>query len=172
MMSKIKNYAEPSDEIVEAVRSAIEFRATWMGLIYDEMKKDGIDAEKIIRRAIRRCGREIHGVRAKNTVEGRPLDGQDLEKFSFNELMQRVFNMNPVTSDKDNADAYLNYCPLVAAWQKMGFDDDTIAVLCDMTMERDRGVADANGFKLHLGSTIGEGCEKCNIHFYRGELKE
>lgn len=171
-MSNIKNYANLADETVEAVRSAIEFRAIWMGLIFDEMRKDGVDAEGIIRKAIRRCGREIHGVRAKNTVTGRPLDGQDLEKFSFNELMRKVFNMNPVTSDKDNADAYLNYCPLVAAWQKMGFDDETIALLCDMTMEGDRGVGDTNEFKLHLGSTIGEGCERCNIHFYKGELKK
>lgn len=170
-MSKIQNLANPADENVEAVRNAIEFRATWMGLIYDEMRKAGVDAEDIIRKAIRRCGREIHGERAKKTIMGRPLDGQDLEKFSFNELMRKVFEMNPVTSDKDNADAYLNYCPLVAAWQKMDFDDETIALLCDMTMEGDRGVADANGFKLHLGSTIGEGCEKCNIHFYRNELK-
>ncbi|MCI8333175.1 MAG: L-2-amino-thiazoline-4-carboxylic acid hydrolase [Lachnospiraceae bacterium] len=171
-MSDIKNLATPGDELVEAVRSAIEFRATWMGLIFDEMRKAGVDAEGITRKAIRRCGREIHGVRAKNTVEGRPLDGQDLEKFSFNPLMQRVFEMKPVTSDKDNANAYLNYCPLVAAWQKMGFDDETIALLCDITMDGDRGVGDTNGFKLHLGSAIGNGCEKCNIHFYRGELKE
>lgn len=86
-MSDIKNLATPGDELVEAVRSAIEFRATWMGLIFDEMRKAGVDAEGITRKAIRRCGREIHGVRAKNTVEGRPLDGQDLEKFSFNPLM-------------------------------------------------------------------------------------
>ncbi|MEN6562097.1 MAG: L-2-amino-thiazoline-4-carboxylic acid hydrolase [Christensenella sp.] len=171
-MSKIQNHCQPADDKVEAVRSAIEFRATWMGLIYDEMKKSGVDAEGIIRRAIRRCGREIHGVRARQTVAGRPLDGQDIEKFSFNELMRKVFEMDPVASDKDNADAYLHYCPLVSAWQKLGFDDETIAILCDATMEGDRGVADANGFKLHLGSTIGEGCNQCIIHFYRGELKK
>ncbi len=55
--------------------------------------------------------------------------------------------------------------PLVASWQKMGFSDEDIDLLCDMVMEGDRGVADANGFKLHLGSTIGSGCDKCNIHF-------
>lgn len=54
----------------------------------------------------------------------------------------------------------------------MGFSDEDIDLLCDMVMEGDRGVADANGFKLHLGSTIGGGCEKCNIHFYHGELKK
>lgn len=171
-MSNIKNVPDKADDKVEAVRSAIEFRATWFALLFDEMRKAGADAEGITRRAIRRCGREIHGPRAAATVDGRPLDGEDIEKFSFNELMRKVFIMNPVTADKDNADAYLNYCPLVAAWQKMGMSDEDIDLLCDMVMEGDRGVADANGFKLHLGSTIGSGCEKCNIHFYRGELKK
>lgn len=40
-MSDIKNLATLGDELVEAVRSAIEFRATWMGLIFDEMRKAG-----------------------------------------------------------------------------------------------------------------------------------
>jgi hypothetical protein len=171
-MSKIQNHANKVDELVDAVRTAIEFRGTWFALLFDEMRKAGVDAEGITRRAIRRCGREIHGPRANATVSGRAMDGQDVEKFSFNMLMQKVFNMNPVTSDKDNADAYLHYCPLVASWQKMGFDDETIDLLCDMVMEGDRGVADATGFKLHLGSTIGSGCEKCNIHFYKGELNK
>lgn len=171
-MSNIKNCAQPGDEIVEAVRSAIEFRATWMGLIFDEMRKAGVDAEGIIRKAITRCGKEIHGVRVQQSVDGKPVDGDDICRFSFNDLMRRVFIMDPVTSDKDNADAYLNYCPLVAAWQKMGFSDEDIALLCDMTMDGDRGVAAANGFKLHLGCAIGSGCDRCNIHFYRGELKE
>lgn len=111
-------------------------------------------------------------VRAASAVEGRHLNGNEMCAFSFNELMKKVFIMDPVTSDENNADAYLNYCPLVASWQKMDFSDEDIDLLCDMVMEGDRGVADANGFKLHLGSTIGSGCDKCNIHFYRGELKK
>lgn len=171
-MSNIKNYPNEVDDKVEAVRNAIEFRATWFALLFDEMRKAGVDAEGITRRAIRRCGREIHGVRAAQAVQGRSLNGYEQSAFSFNELMRKVFIMGPVTSDEDNANAYLGYCPLVAAWQKMGFSDEDIDLLCDMVMEGDRGVADANGFKLHLGSTIGSGCEKCNIHFYKGELKE
>lgn len=171
-MSKIKNYPNQADETVEAVRSAIEFRATWFALLFDEMRKAGVDAEGITRRAIRRCGREVHGVRASQVVEGRQLNGNEMKAFSFNDLMKKVFIMDPVTSDENNADAYLHYCPLVAAWQKMGFSDEDIDLLCDMVIDGDRGVADANGFKLHLGSTIGGGCDKCNIHFYRGELKE
>lgn len=173
-MSNIKNVAEPGDEIVEAVRGAIEFRAVWMGLIFDEMRKAGVDAEGIIRRAISRCGQEIDGPKVQKLAESRgvEVDGNVVCAFSFRPLMRRCFCMDPVTSDEDNANSYLHYCPLVHAWQKMGFSDEDIALLCDMTMNGDRGVAAANGFKLHLGSTIGGGDDRCNIHFYRGELKE
>ena len=172
-MSNIKNFAEPGDEIVEAVRGAIEFRATWMALIFDEMRKAGVDAEGIIRKAITRCGEEIDGPKVQKLAEssGVAVDGNVIHDFSFRELMRRCFCMNPVTCDADNADATLNYCPLVHAWQKMGFSDEDIALLCDMTMNGDRGVAKANGFKLDLPCTIGGGDDTCNIHFYRGELK-
>ena len=58
-MSNIKNVANAVDETGEVNRAQIEHRATWMGLIYDEMKKAGLDAEGIIRKAIKRCG-HIH----------------------------------------------------------------------------------------------------------------
>ena len=100
-------------------------------------------------------------------------DSEDIYTFSFREQMRKVFEMDPVTFDEDNANAYLHYCPLVTAWQKMGFSDEDIALLCDITMDGDRGVAEACGFNLHLGCTIGSGCsDKCNIHFWRNELKE
>ncbi len=172
-MSKIKNFAEPGEEIVEAVRGAIEFRATWMALIFDEMRKAGVDAEGIIRRAITRCGEEIDGPKVQKIAEEKnvEVDGTIIHQFSFRELMQKCFCMT-TSCDKDNANAFLHYCPLVHAWQKMGFSDEDIALLCDMTMNGDRGVAKANGFKLDLPCTIGGGDETCNIHFYRGELKE
>ncbi|MBQ3210953.1 MAG: L-2-amino-thiazoline-4-carboxylic acid hydrolase [Oscillospiraceae bacterium] len=172
-MSKIQNHAHPGDEVVEAVRNAIEFRGTWMGLIFDEMRKAGVDAEAITRRAIKRCGREMHGPIVLKAAEGREVNGEDIYTFSFREQMRKVFEMDPVTFDEDNANAYLHYCPLVTAWQKMGFSDEDIALLCDITMDGDRGVAEACGFNLHLGCTIGSGCsDKCNIHFWRNELKE
>ena len=48
-MSKIQNVPHPADELVEAVRSAIEFRGTWFALLFDEMQKAGVDAEGITR---------------------------------------------------------------------------------------------------------------------------
>ena len=37
-MSNIKNVPDKADDKVEAVRSAIEFRATWFALLFDEMR--------------------------------------------------------------------------------------------------------------------------------------
>ena len=52
-MGEIKNVATLTDDVQANInRSAIEFRASWMALIYDELKKDGIDPEPAIRRAI------------------------------------------------------------------------------------------------------------------------
>ena len=49
----IKNEANKVEPIVDVNRAQIEHRATWMGLIYDEMVKAGVpDAEAIVRRAI------------------------------------------------------------------------------------------------------------------------
>ena len=60
-MGEIKNVATLTDDVQANInRSAIEFRASWMALIYDELKKDGIDPEPAIRRAIWKCGK-IHG---------------------------------------------------------------------------------------------------------------
>ena len=108
-MSKIVNEYVKGDEIVEAVRSAIEFRATWMGLIFDEMRKAGVDAEGITRRAITRCG-HLDGKKIKAAADGKEVDGNDICKFSFRDLMRRCFQMDPVTSDENNADAWLHYC--------------------------------------------------------------
>ena len=67
-MSKIKNEANKVDEKIDINRAQIEHRATWMGLIYDEMIKAGIDAEPIIRRAIKRCGL-MHGENFKKQCQ-------------------------------------------------------------------------------------------------------
>ncbi|MDR2518812.1 MAG: hypothetical protein LBD13_05290, partial [Spirochaetaceae bacterium] len=56
--------AGPAEGGAAINRAQIEHRAVWMGLIYDELVKAGIDAEPAIRRAVRRCG-AIHGAAFK-----------------------------------------------------------------------------------------------------------
>lgn len=163
-MSNIKNVANPVSETVDVNRAQIEHRASWMGLIYDEMQKAGIDAEPILRRAIHRCG-VIHG-KGFNEKMADKKNAEDFEKSFLNDVGIQTFNMEP-TADYDNVDIDFHYCALVNAWQKLGFDDDTCALLCDIAMEGDRGIAEANNLELDLQETIAQGCPTCKLHFHK-----
>ena len=151
------------EELIEVNRAQIEHRATWMGLIYDEMVKAGVDAEAIIRRAIKRCGR-IHG----ENIKKRCADPENLEVFRsafLTDLVTNTFDVNPINSGKDSLSINFNYCALVQAWKKLGFDDKTCAVLCDMAMEGDRSIAEVMGYQFELGQTIAQGCPDCKLRF-------
>ena len=164
-MSGIKNTANPVDEAGEVNRTQIEHRATWMGLIYDEMVKAGIDAEPIIRRAIKRCGR-FHGENIKKRCAD-PGNCEDFEKAFITELGVKTFDMRPVHAGKETLSVDFHYCALVNAWQKLGFDDKTCELLCDMAMDGDRGIAEVMGLALNLDETIAQGCAGCKLRFHK-----
>ncbi|GHT83917.1 hypothetical protein FACS1894137_06220 [Spirochaetia bacterium] len=161
-MTQIKNTA---DAVAEVNRAQIEHRAAWMGLIYDEMKKAGIDAEPIIRRAIKRCG-NIHGENIK-THCANPKDCANFKDNFLSDLVIKTFDMRPVTADTDNLKVDFHYCALVNAWRKLGFDDKTCDLLCDMAMDGDRGIAEVMGLTLSLDETIAKGCSVCKLHFHK-----
>ncbi|MDR1576407.1 MAG: L-2-amino-thiazoline-4-carboxylic acid hydrolase [Treponema sp.] len=169
MASNIKNAANPVDETAEVNRAQIEHRAAWMGLIYDEMVKAGIDAEPVIRRAIKRCGR-MHGENFKKKCAD-PGNCADFKNVFLGELAIKTFDMRPVNADRDNVAVDFHYCALVGAWQKLGFDDKTCALLCDMAMEGDRGIAEAMGLTLDLETTIAQGCPDCKLRFHKAGPK-
>jgi hypothetical protein len=165
IMSAIKNVVNKTEEAAEVNRAQIEHRATWMGLIYDELVKAGVDAEPIIRRAIKRCGL-IHGAGFKAKA-AKPDDCAEFRKVFLGDLGVNTFNMHNISADRDNLNTNFRYCALVSAWQKLGFDDKTCALLCDMAMDGDRGIAEAMGFKLELTDTIAKGCPECKLHFHK-----
>jgi hypothetical protein len=164
----IQNNANPVAEIVTVNRSQIEHRATWMGLIYDEMVKAGIDAEPIIRRAIKRCG-VIHGnnFRKQCADPSSCVDFKDAFLGDENKVGPQSFHMSDINADAGNVTVDFHYCALVSAWQKLGFSDETCALLCDMAMDGDRGIAEAMGLTLDLGDTIAKGCQACKLHFHK-----
>jgi len=162
-MSKINNVAGPVDEVGKVNRAQIEHRATWMGLIYDEMKKAGIDAEPIIRRAIFRTGK-MHGEDIKKRCAD-PKNAGDFRKAFLSDLVVKSFDMRPISADRDSLNVDFHYCALVSAWQKLGFDDKTIDLLCDMAMDGDRGIAEVMDLKLDLSDTIAKGCAECKLRF-------
>ncbi|MDR1095860.1 MAG: L-2-amino-thiazoline-4-carboxylic acid hydrolase [Spirochaetaceae bacterium] len=162
-MAKITNEAGPTDETGEVNRAQIEHRATWMGLIYDEMVKAGVDAEPIIRRAVKRCGR-IHGGNIKKRCAN-PGDCTDFRGAFLSDLVVKTFDMRPVSADRDSLSVDFHYCALVKAWKKLGFDDKTCDLLCDMAMDGDRGIAEVMGLRLELRETIAKGCPVCKLRF-------
>lgn len=56
-----------------------------------------------------------------------------------------------------------HYCPLVAAWKKLGATDEECSVLCDIAMDGDRGICEKMGFDFHLGKTIANGDDICEV---------
>jgi len=152
-----------SDEIAEVNRAQIEHRATWMGLIYDEMVKAGIDAEIIIRRAIKRCGR-IRGEQLKKRCAD-PKNLEDFKKAFLSDITKKTFDASLVNGDETSVDIDFHYCALVNAWKKLGFDGKTCELLCDMAMEGDRSMAEVMELQFHLGKTIAQGCPTCELRF-------
>lgn len=164
-MTKIKNVPQHTDnEVVNSMRGAFEHRATWAGLMYDEARKRGIDLEEVGRAAVSKTG-HIHGERICNN---KPADTiKDFKETFLDELGQKMFEMEFTKETEDELHVEFHYCPLVSAWQKLGFDDETIDTLCDMAMDGDRGIAAENGYEFTLGDTIAKGCKTCSLKFKR-----
>ena len=154
----IKNNANPTSERGELLRGAIEHRATWMGLLIDEAKKKGLGTE-FAYNAIRRCGR-FHG-------EGKYPETEDLQEFAAafaNQDVIDVFQMEILKNDGQELSIDFHYCPLVAAWLKVGLPLEDMPELCNIAMDGDRGIIDAyDKFSFDLGKTIANGDDMCEI---------
>ena len=150
-------------DIIEVNRAQIEHRAAWMALIYDEMVKEGVDAEAVLRRAVKRCG-SFHGGNIKEKCE----DPQSMESFKtafLTDLVAKTFDVNSADCSGESLSISFNYCALVKSWKKLGFDDKTCALLCDIAMDGDRSISEVMGFKFELVKTIAQGCPGCKLRF-------
>jgi hypothetical protein len=151
-MSNIKNKVTATSAEAEVNCVQIEHRATWQALIFDEMRKAGVkDAEAIVRKA----------------AGNKTSDPKAFEKVFVNQLGIDTFTWDSIKSDDSNFYVHFHYCPLLAAWQKLGFNDEDCSLLCDMAMDGDRGIAAEMGLKLDLDDTIARGGDCCKMHFYK-----
>lgn len=164
-MSKIKNTPVTLDNaVVNARRAANEVRATWMALFYEEAKKDGIDLEPIMRRAIRKTG-YLSGLSEKEKLGEGEVTARKFGTRFVTRSAPETFEKEVVQDTEDEYVVDFHYCSLVSAWQKLGIDDETCAKLCDIAMEGDKGVAEALGLDFELGDTIAAGDDTCNLCF-------
>jgi len=171
-VSKIKNKPITIDnEKVNINRSAIEHRATWMGLMMDEAKKAGIDFEPVARKAVARCGC-FHGLTIYKKNMKKPEDLLSFAEVFSSDVTLKSFDMETVKRTEDEFILHFHYCPLVAAWQKQGFSDEDIDRYCDIAMDGDRNIAGSfKSFDFRLGSTIAKGDDYCEVCFLKKKNK-
>lgn len=154
----IKNNPTKSDPRTDLLRSAIEHRATWFALMIEEAKKQGLDTS-FAHNAVRACGR-FHG-------NGKYPDTESLPEFSAafaNEDVVNCFEMELVENNEEHLYIDFHYCPLVAAWQKLGLPEEDMPEFCDIAMDGDRGIIDTyEKFSFELGETIAKGDDVCQI---------
>jgi len=161
-MSNISNIPKKRNFLIKAIRELMEHRATWLYLILKEVGKKGIDWKEVADPAIRTCG-HMHG---QNLVDLAGTDSlKGLKKKLFTKPAQMIFDMNILKSTDNELWIDFGFCPLVAAWQKLGCSDKEIETLCDISMEGDRGIAESFGGQLELGETIAYGHEHCQLRF-------
>ncbi|PXV85935.1 L-2-amino-thiazoline-4-carboxylic acid hydrolase-like protein [Lachnotalea glycerini] len=155
----IKNEASDRGEHIKDLRDAIEHRATWFYYMLQEAKKKGLDYD-FARDAIKACGC-FHGDTKYTKTE-------DLAVFApefINENVRNIFEMDTTLSE-DEFNIEFHYCPLVAAWRKLTEDEEEIAMLCDIAMDGDRGIASTfPNFEFQLGKTIAKGDSICEVCF-------
>lgn len=161
----IKNEASDRGQHIKDLRDAIEHRATWFYYLVQEAKKRGLDYD-FARDAITACGC-FHGNNKYTKTD-------DLAVFApefISENVKNIFEMD-TTLTEDEFNIEFNYCPLVAAWKKLTDDEEEIAMLCDIAMDGDRGIASTfDNFEFHLGKTIAKGDNICEVCFKKVDKK-
>lgn len=161
-MSNVSNIPRKKNFLIKAIRGLLEHRATWLYLILKEAGKKGIEWEEIGFPAIRACG-HMHGQDLVDLSGTSSFKG--LKKKLFTKPAQMVFEMKILKSTDNELSIDFGFCPLVAAWQKLGCSDEEIARLCDIAMEGDRGIAESFEGRLDLGETIANGHTHCQLRF-------
>ncbi|MEG2454358.1 MAG: L-2-amino-thiazoline-4-carboxylic acid hydrolase [Clostridia bacterium] len=153
---KIKN------PIIKAVREQLEHRASWLALLADGAEEKGLKLKDFGPEKIYQCGQ----MQGKKFAAG-TTSFKMLKKNLFSKPAQWVFEMKILECTDDNLSIDFHYCPLVKAWQKMGYSDERIAELCDTAMCGDRGIASCFGGKLNLEQVIAKGAPVCKIRFVK-----
>lgn len=154
----IKNNATKSDPRTDLLRSAIEHRATWFALMIEEAEKQGLGTQ-FAHNAILQCGK-FHGINKYPETDSLPV----FSAAFANEDVINCFEMELVENDEKNLSIDFHYCPLVAAWQKLGLPEDKLPELCDIAMDGDHGIVSTYPkFSFELGKTIAKGDDVCEI---------
>lgn len=151
-----KKYTEK--ELTEAVRGGIEDRATWFYLLLKVAKEEGLDPDKLSKKAITEYGK----LKSKNfkNVNGAG-DFVDQLGCGVNKL---AFDAKKIVSEEKRGELKFSHCPLVEAWKKLGCSKEEIVDLCKMANYGDFGIIGRfSELQLEFPKMLSKGDSCCHV---------
>lgn len=151
-----KKYTEK--ELTEAVRAAIQDRATWFYLLLKAAKEAGVDDDKIAKKAITHYGK----LKGKNFNDVKNA-GDFVTKLSTG-VLKGAFDMERVVAEDNRGELKFKHCALVEAWKKLGCTNKEIEDLCKMANYGDYGMISCfQGLELEFPKMISKGDSYCHM---------
>ncbi len=147
------------DPSTQAIRSAIEDRATYLYLLLKEMAAANGEAAAVemAKRAIYRYGQ----VKAQAMPPMRsPVD---FVRHQVRPGRREIFDKQVAEETPARSEIRFHYCPLVAAWRRLGATPDELALLCDIAMQGDFGMVSASPFTLRIAASLAKGDPCCRL---------
>jgi len=165
-MCNVNQPKNTDNKEINKLRNAIIHRGLWMGLILKECKKRGLDWEDIGRKAVYQCGC-IHGNDIKNRMDV-PGSLVSFANTFFTEDIKNIFEIQVKELTEEVLKLEYGHCPLLTAWQMLGFEGEFLDKVCDIAMCGDRGIdSKFDDFEFQLGKTLAQGNNVCEVAFYR-----
>lgn len=150
--------AYEDDEVVQNVRAAIGDRAIYLALLYRSFleKLPADEVERQARKAVYQFGM----IKGQDDQGSMTPDSWVEHHVSCGGI--KIFESDVIKAE-DRTEVHMTYCPLMAAWQRMGCSEEEMDLLCDVAMEVDRGRADFHKIPYEISERKAKGDPFCRL---------
>jgi hypothetical protein len=144
--SQTKTDTQRVADLRRQLQASFENRAILYYLIFDELRKEiGEErAKDLLKRAIYRRGEQV----GQQFAPFAPRDLAGLKEAFLGIIPDegRLFAPEVMHCEPESLEIHLNHCPLKDAWEKLGLDDRTKTLMCEIAGEIDKGTFEGAGF--------------------------
>lgn len=131
-------------------------------MVSQEAKAQGVDITPITK-AVQRKASLASVAEMATRMKDKTSTADYIHAMFFNQMALDAYDCQIVEESHDRTAVEYHYCPLVAAWQKLGLSNQEIGDLCLSAMEGDTIMANALDFDLDIQKTIGCGHDCCRM---------
>lgn len=147
-----------TQELTEAIRLAIQDRATWFYLLINEFKAAGYDTDEPVKKAIFKFGQ----------MKGRKIGTAETPKEFFDGIATPnaglAFDMEDAGVGEEQGAYRFHHCALVEAWKNLGASKEEIEHLCELASCGDYGVVSCfPNLELKFNELISKGDAFCEL---------